>query len=290
MDMSPSESRIDADTRLTGILGHPVRHTLSPIIHNTAFRAQGINCCYVALDVPSSRLPEAVRGLASLGFLGANVTIPHKQAVLSLLDGLSDEVQAVGAANTIVCRNGQLFGYNTDVSGFLTPLEGKPLAGKRMTILGAGGAARAAAYGLLKAFAPSRICLAARRVSQAEALARDLAPYDFSGALVPVQIDRARDHVRTSDLIVNATPVGMHPQVASSPWPHVDDFSPGQLVYDMVYRPRDTRLLRQARGHGAETLEGVSMLINQAAAAFVQWTGMPMPMGPVEAALAEALQ
>ncbi len=288
MDSNPFQ--VDAQTRLIGILGHPVRHSLSPIIHNAAFRALGLNCCYVALEVPSTKLSEAVRGLATLGFLGANVTIPHKEAVLPLMDGLSDEAKAVGAVNTIVCRDGRLFGYNTDVTGFLAPLEGHPLSGKCMTILGAGGAARAAAYGLLQAFEPSKLWLAARRVRQAKALADDLAVSDSDGVLAPIAITDARPQVRASALIVNATPVGLYPHVEVSPWPHVEDFRTGQYVYDLVYRPRDTRLLREARGRGAEILDGVSMLIHQAAAAFVQWTNKPMPLEPVEAVLMEALQ
>ena len=283
-------NQINADTRFAGILGHPVGHSLSPLIHNTAFTAQGLNCCYVALDVSPKRLRAAVHGLAALGFMGANVTIPHKEAVLPLMDSLSDEARAVGAVNTIVCKEDILHGDNTDIAGFLAPLAGRSLHGDRMIILGAGGAARAVAYGLLKAFAPSRLVLAARRIEQAQTLVADLAPHDSHDALMAVHMNQARTHVRTSTLIINTTPVGMYPGVDVSPWPKGEDFHTGQLVYDLVYRPLRTRLLGSAQRSGADIIGGLEMLLQQAAAAYVQWTGIPMPLVPVRKTLAHTMQ
>ena len=285
--------QIDAKTRLVGLLGYPVAHSLSPLIHNTAFRAQGLSWIYVALTVAPSDVAEAVAGLKALGFVGSNVTVPHKQAVLPLMDELSPEAQAVGAVNTIVCRREAdgvtLYGDNTDVEGFLAPLH--PLADTLreapMLIFGAGGAARAVAFALLGAFRPQRLTLAARTPAKVERLAQDLAPYDPTGALHVVPLAEARSAVQESRLLVNATPVGMHPHVEATPWPDAAAFSDGQLVYDLIYKPEQTRLLRDAATRGARTLGGLDMLIRQAAASYVQWTGRAMPVDRVWEALRE---
>ena len=283
----------DASTRLVGLLGYPVAHSLSPLIHNTAFRAQGLNNRYIALPVAPADVAEAVAGLKALGFLGSNVTIPHKQAVLSLMDALSAEARAVGAVNTIVCRrDGEavtLYGDNTDVAGFLEPLNpfADVLHGAPMLIFGAGGAARAVAYALLSTFAPDRLTLAARTPARAERLAADLAAYDPGGALRVVAPSEAAPSVRAARLLVNATPVGMHPHTDATPWPDTDDFSDGQIVYDLLYKPEQTRLLREAALRGAHPLGGLAMLILQAAASYIQWTGQAMPVDLVRAVLRE---
>jgi len=285
--------QIDAKTRLVGLLGYPVAHSLSPLIHNTAFRAQGLSWIYVALTVAPSDVAEAVAGLKALGFVGSNVTVPHKQAVLPLMDELSPEAQAVGAVNTIVCRREAgavtLYGDNTDVEGFLAPLH--PLAGTLheapMLIFGAGGAARAVAFALLRAYQPQRLTLAARTPAKAERLVQDLAPYDPTGALHVVPLAEARSAVQQSRLLVNATPVGMHPHVEATPWPDAAAFSDGQLVYDLIYKPEQTRLLRDAAARGARTLGGLDMLICQAAASYAEWTGQAMPVDLVRKTLRE---
>lgn len=288
-----SPSLPDAKTRLVGLLGYPVSHSLSPLIHNTAFRAQGLNNRYVALPVAPADVPEAVAGLKALGFLGSNVTIPHKQAVLPLMDALSAEARAVGAVNTIVCRRGgeavTLYGDNTDVAGFLEPLRPftDALRSAPMLIFGAGGAARAVAYALLSTFAPERLTLAARTPARAQRLASDLAAYDPGGALHVVSLAEAGASVRAARLLVNATPVGMHPHADATPWPAADDFSDGQIVYDLIYKPEQTRLLRDAAARSAHTLGGLAMLILQAAASYIQWTGTAMPVDLVRAALRE---
>lgn len=280
---------IDAGTRLVGLLGDPVEHSLSPLIHNTAFAAAGINAAYAALRVQRDRLEEAVRGLLALGFLGANVTVPHKQAVLPFIDELSPQAEAVGAVNTIVCRESDatLFGDNTDVAGFLAPLldVADRLKGTSMAILGSGGAARAIAYALLTTFEPSRLVLAARRPPTAEKLAKDLAAFDRDRVLEVQAIGAARHAVRKARLIVNATPVGMYPNVDGSPWADAADFSTDQIVYDVVYNPEETRLLREASAQGAVAIGGLDMLVGQAAASFAQWTGREMPIEEVRAAL-----
>ena len=285
--------QIDARTKLVGLLGYPVAHSLSPLIHNTAFRAQGLSWIYVALPVAPSDVAEAVAGLKALGFRGANVTVPHKQAVLPLMDVLSPEAQAVGAVNTIVCRREAdgvtLYGDNTDVEGFLAPLHpfADTLCEAPMLIFGAGGAARAVAFALLRAYQPRRLTLAARTPARAERLAQDLARYDPTAALRVVPLAEARPAVQQSRLLVNATPVGMHPHVEATPWPDAAAFSDGQLVYDLIYKPEQTRLLRDAAARGAHTLGGLEMLIRQAAASYAQWTGRAMPVDRVREALRE---
>ena len=281
---------INAQTRLVTLLGDPVAHSHSPLIHNTAFGAQDVNAVYVATQVAPADLAAAVEGLRALRFRGANVTIPHKQAVHPLLDTCTARAEAVGAVNTIVCRDdGTLHGDNTDVPGFLAPLQSLPerdwLRGTEMLIFGAGGAARAVAYALLDAFRPTRLTLAARTPAKAERLTADLAPHDARSALRIVPMGAASSAAQASALIVNATPVGMHPEPERTPWPHPTDFAPEQIVYDLVYNPTETRLLREAAARGATTLGGLEMLIQQAAAAYAQWTDQAMPVDTVRAAL-----
>jgi shikimate dehydrogenase len=287
---STSAISIDAATRLVTLLGDPVEHSRSPQIHNTGFAHHGINAVYLATPVLPEALPEAIAGLRALHILGANVTIPHKQAVLPLLDDLTPRARAVGAVNTIA-RTGDdaqtLRGDNTDVPGFLDPLEAlhDRLQGAPMLILGSGGAARAVAYALLTTFAPEALTLAARSPDKAEQLAADLSPHDSGEALRVVPLSAAGPSIRASRLVVNATPVGMHPNPDDTPWPAADDFSAEHIVYDLVYNPRETRLLREAAARGATPIGGLAMLIGQAAAAFEQWTGQPLPTDRVRDAL-----
>ena len=265
-------------------MGYPVEHSLSPRMHNAALKAQGLNIIYTGLNVSPSLLPEAVAGLRALNFLGANVTIPHKEAVIPLLDEISERARAVGAVNTIVVRKGRLYGDNTDVAGFRGPLasHAEALKGTNMVVLGAGGAARAAVYALLKTQSPHTLTVVARRRAPAEKLARDMASY---GSVKICGFDAGVGVLQEAALIVNATPAGMYPHSDDTPWSDVTVFHRHQLIYDLVYRPRTTRLMREAAARGAQTLGGLPMLIGQAAAAYRQWTGRVMPLEVVEAAV-----
>jgi len=285
---------VDAETKLVTLLGHPVEHSLSPLIHNAAFEAQGVNAVYVATPVRPAAVREAVAGLRALQFLGANVTTPHKEAVRPLLDAVSERAAAVGAVNTIVReeRTGapdRLRGDNTDVEGFLAPLTEQvddAVDGASMLVFGAGGAARAVAYGLLDRYAPERLTLVARRPEQAEALAADLDGYDPGDALRVTTFDAAAPAVRDSRLLVNATPLGMAPdRTDQTPWPDAAALGPDHVAYDLVYTPEETRFLRNAAAQGATTIGGLDMLVGQAAAAYEQWTGRPMPTEAVFDAL-----
>jgi shikimate dehydrogenase len=282
---------IDAATRPVGLLGYPVDHSLSPLLHNAAFQAQGLNYVYIALPVTPGAVAGAVLGLQMLGFAGANVTVPHKQAVVPLMDECSPQANAVGAVNTIVCRREgntvTCYGDNTDIAGFLAPLQvfADDLRGSEMLVFGAGGAARAVVYALLSTLQPSKLTLAVRTPSRAEALARDFADYDTRQALRVAPMQDAVKAVQTSTLLVNATSVGMYPHTSATPWSHAEDFSEGQIAYDLIYRPEQTRWLRDAAARGARTLGGMEMLIEQAAASYVQWTGHAMPLDVVRQTL-----
>lgn len=279
---------VDARTRVIALIGDPVEHSLSPLIHNTALQAAGLNRIYVAFHVAPPQVEKAVEGLRALDFIGANVTAPHKQSVISALDELSPQARAIGAVNTIVRRDsGRLAGDNTDVTGFLAPLldVAADVKGEPMLIIGTGGAARAVAYALLTTFQPSDLVLAARTPAHGEQLAADLSPHDKKGVLRVAETADLRASISQARLIVNATPVGTHPNLDDTPAPEADVFGPDHIVYDLVYNPEQTRLLRDAADRGAHTIGGLEMLIAQAAAAYVQWTGHEMPMDAVRSAL-----
>jgi shikimate dehydrogenase len=286
-------NRIDASTRLVALLGSPVAHSFSPRLQNAAFAAAGLNIRYVAFDVPPDSLSTAITGLRALGFLGANVTIPHKREIARYVDVLSPVARATGAVNTLVFRadsSGRIRveGDNSDVGGFLHALEvHRPsLSGKPVLVLGAGGAARAVVHGLARQHSPSAITIAART---REAALQFMKQFEKRGITIDaVPFELASDAASRSALIVNATPIGMHPQTEVSP---IDSraIGSGQTVYDLVYNPAETLLLRNARACGATTIDGVEMLLAQAAESFRSWTGAEMPLTSARAALEEAI-
>lgn len=267
---------INGKTQLIGLLGWPVGHSFSPAMHNAAAAALGLNWAYVPLPVRPESLISALGGLAALGFRGANVTVPHKEAVLPYLDAVYPAAQTIGAVNTIVIGDGRLTGFNTDWSGFLADLEehGLALDGRDCVVLGAGGAARAVVYALLRAGA--RVAVLARRPEQAEQLAADLreglpeaaAPRAAALANLAGIMDGAYHPV-----IINTTPLGMAGAEAASPWPEGVPLPGDAFVYDLVYNPPQTPLMAQAAAAGCHTANGLGMLVNQAAEAFELWTG-----------------
>lgn len=274
--------QITGSTQLVGLLGWPVSHSHSPAMHNAAAVDLQLDLAYVPLPVKSEALSDAISGLVALGFAGANVTVPHKKAVVPLMDHLDHAAAIIGAVNTIVIRRSQdnggsravVGGYNTDWSGFLLDLEayGWEPGGKSCLVLGAGGSARAVAYGLVKARA--KVTVASRRIEQARDLVRDLRAGSGSGqmqALDHKELDKFCQQHRP-DLIVNATPVGMVPDVKLSPWPGEVAFPENAFVYDLVYRPAETRLMREARAAGCRVANGLGMLVQQGAQAFELWT------------------
>ena len=287
-------SILSGKTNSVGVIGWPVSHSVSPAMHNAAFAALELDWCYLPLPVatdPAERIGEAVRGLRALGLRGANVTVPHKQAVMPHLDWLTPAAQAIGAVNTLrVEADGTISGDNTDARGFVADLRdhGVELAGKRALVLGAGGSARAIVYGLAEAGCLS-ITVLNRTVDKAHELAqeiRELFPFcRLSGHAMPDEIAILSQEAH---LIVNCTSLGMTPQVEGLPWDETVAFRPDQVVYDLVYNPPQTRLLAKATADRAQAIGGLGMLIWQGAIAFERWTGHLPPVEVMRAA-AEAV-
>ncbi len=264
------------------LLGYPLTHSRSPEIQNAALQKAGLNDWrYELLPTPPEALPQAVARIRRADCAGGNVTIPHKESVIPLLDALTPAAQAIGAVNTLFKRDGQLWGDNTDAEGFWLDLchaFGDLPAGEAL-LLGAGGAARAVAYALARR--GWRVTVAARRAVQAETLCADLTPVARS-ALRPLALDAIPSAIgnrkskivnhQSPLLIVNCTPVGMHPHVAASPWPEGVPFPAGARLYDLVYNPEETQLMREARAAGLPAVNGLGMLYAQAALAFRRWT------------------
>jgi len=271
---------ITPETQVVGLLGHPLGHSLSPKMHNAAFAYCSLNWCYLPFDVLPEDLPTAVRGLRALGIRGANVTTPHKEQVLPLLDGVTGTALRVGAINTIVNEGGKLVGDNTDVLGFIEPLRryGEQLAGKNVVVFGAGGAARAVVFALLTHFDVQELLIVNRDAQKAERLAQEFK--SLARRLSAMAFDDARwlSACRRASLVVNATTVGMAPKVTEGLISSAEVFQEGQIVYDIVYNPLKTKLLQLAESRGALTVPGLEMFIHQGAEAFRLWTGMTMPV------------
>ncbi|MDZ7373216.1 MAG: shikimate dehydrogenase [candidate division KSB1 bacterium] len=276
------EHRVTAQTRSLGVVGYPVRHSLSPQLQRILFELLGIDACYHAFEVPEEALEPAIRGAAALGFVGLNVTVPHKERAARLCDDLSAEAQALGVVNTLAFRNGSILGTTTDPIGFLRPLEaqGFELQRKAVAVIGAGGAARAVAYACATAGARV-IRIVNRSLHRATALVDTLAPL-FPGVLLEAYPMRYEDLDRLleADLIVNATSVGMWPEHGKSVLPEHVHLPRGALAYDLVYNPVRTLFLRQAERDGAATQGGLDMLIYQALGSLAFWFGREIPEDP----------
>lgn len=281
---------INAATQVYGLIGYPVAHSVSPAMHNAAFQSLKMNRIYAAFPVRPAFLGDAAAAIRALGLGGVNVTVPHKETVLSYLDQLAEEARLIGAVNTIVVREGELVGYNTDAGGFLRSLdeEGFTPSGKGAVVLGAGGAARAVAVQMALGGA-RRIVFVNRTTARAERLAELVSGL---GCLTEVLSwsDRAVGReIGDADLVVQTTALGMHPRVDDSPPVDARWFHTGQLVYDLVYNPRETRFLRTVARAGARTAGGLGMLLHQGAQAFELWTGRKAPVEVMRRALDKAL-
>jgi len=279
---------INGHTRLLGVMGWPVAHTLSPAMQNAALAARGLNYIYVPLPVPPERLPAALSGLPALGFVGVNVTVPYKADVLPYLAELTPIAAAVGVVNTIVVReDGSLLGDNTDGAGFLDDLrahgiragqaEGAgPIRCRRALVIGAGGAARAVAYVLAEAGV--EVAVVNRTPERAVALCAAITRALPNARIMAHPFPSALAHLAPEvDLIVNATSLGLHPDTDPLPWDPTVPFSPRHVVYDLIYTCR-TPFLALAERQGARAIGGLGMLVYQGARAFERWTGVPAPV------------
>jgi shikimate dehydrogenase len=288
-----STSFISGNTKILGVFGYPVEHTLSPAMHNAAIAALGIPYAYLPFSVRPEDIGPAIRSLAILGIIGVNLTIPHKERVLPFLNEVTPEAQAVGAVNTVHNDGGRLVGYNTDGVGFLAPLKemGVTLQDTQVVVLGAGGAARSVVHCLAREGAwttlinrtPERATLLAEAVNATvgRAAVRCIRPEDTC---------RLAEALMQATLLVNTTSVGMFPHAEQVPSLPLHALHANLLVYDLIYNPMKTKLLLAAEEAGARTLNGVLMLVHQGAAAFRIWTGMEPPLDVMEQAVVQHLQ
>jgi len=274
-----NQSILDSHTVMYGVFGDPVKHSKSPLMLNRAFQERGINAAYTAFHVTPEKLESAVLGIRALGFGGVNVTIPHKLEVMRYLDHIDEDARTMGAVNTIVNRDGQLIGYNTDGIGYVRSLKeetGFQVQGSKLLLIGAGGAARGVAYALAKE-SPAMIYIVNRSKDRAEQLSKDI-----SRMVECVSVDLSElNDVPQVDFMVNTTSVGMYPHIDELPidpiwmkrW--IDSHT---IVSDLVYNPLQTRFLRTATEMGARDHSGLGMFVYQGAYAFEYWTGQQAPV------------
>ncbi len=274
-----------------GLVGWPVEHSVSPAMHNAAFDALDLNWRYFPLPTPLDKVEVTLAQLREHGYRGANITLPHKRAVMPYLDELTDAARAIGAVNTVLADGAWLVGHNTDGDGFLVALReaGFDPAGQRVLVLGAGGGARSVIYALAQA--GCSVTLYNRTVRRATSLVQDMqgARFQPAGSWL-IQAASLQDlDLDAYSLLVNTTPVGMWPNVEASPWPEALPMPSHWTVYDLVYNPEDTCLLSRARAAGAVPVRGLGMLVHQGALAFELWTGQAAPVEVMVAAAREAL-
>ncbi|MCW4026619.1 MAG: shikimate dehydrogenase, partial [Candidatus Bathyarchaeota archaeon] len=268
--------RISGKTKVCGLIGDPVTHSLSPSIQNAAFDHLGLNYVYVAFGVKSDSLEGAILSMRSLGLHGLNVTMPHKIDVIQYLDELDETAENVGSVNTILNKGGTLVGHTTDGIGAVSALRhnGADPSGKEIVLLGAGGASRSVSFTLAEE--ALELVILNRTVEKAETLTEDLADLlgdDSKVRAAELNNDNLEKELRDADILVNATSVGMYPENRET---LVDRtlLRPDLVVFDLVYEPLETRLLREAREMGARTVDGLTMLVHQGAASFEIWTGV----------------
>lgn len=277
------------NTQIIGIIGHPIKQSYSPFIHNVAIELKKIDYVYLPFDIPSANLRSALKGMTALGIKGFSVTIPHKESAIQYMNDISEEAAMIGSINTIVNDQGKLTGHNTDVYGVLeTLLPFKDdISGNQISVIGAGGSARAVIYTLIRHFKPKKIFIINRNERRAETLKEFFVEkMKFSSIKTKELIPPAAfEVIKDSKLVIHATPVGMNPNENDSITTSTDVFSKGQIVFDLVYNPQMTLLLKTAIRAGAKTLNGLSMLVNQAAKSFELWTGVDFPREDVHKSL-----
>ena len=270
--------KIDGKTKVCAVIGNPVEHSLSPTIHNAAFHERGLNFCYVAFQVEN--LPLAIAGVRGFNIVGLSVTIPHKVAILKYLDEIETTAQHIGSVNTVIHKDGRLIGYNSDGFGALKALQNArvTLDGKRIVILGSGGASRAVAFTLSNACKLKEMTLLGIRRDELENLAKDLErAFPISLVWELLDQDSLQRHIPLADGIIHCTPIGMSPNPEQTIVPP-SLLSGNQFVFDIVYTPLRTRLLNDAGRAGCRTIPGIEMFLHQAGFQFELWTGQKAPL------------
>ncbi|MDD4984435.1 MAG: shikimate dehydrogenase [Dehalococcoidales bacterium] len=282
---------ITGKTQVCGVIGDPIGHTMSPVMHNAAFSKLGIDYVYLPFRVKKDDLGQAIAGARALNLAGLNVTIPHKVAVISFLDELDPIAERIGAVNTIVNKNGTLRGYNTDATGFLQALldKGFKPEGKKIVVLGAGGASRGISFILAESGANLVILNRPVEIDWAEKLACEISrAFRKETAALELNDKNLAEVLEGSDILVNTTSVGMSPDVDETPVP-MRLLRSTPVVFDIVYNPIQTRLLREAQAAGAGTISGLDMLAWQGALAFEKWTGLKAPLELMKREVIKAL-
>ena len=280
MGVMNSLIEINHSTKIVGVIGHPIKHSYSPMMLNYAFNKANLDYVYLPFDIASVNLKDALKGIVALNINGFNVTVPHKERIVEYLDELSDSAKIVNAVNTVVNENGKLHGYNTDVNGIIETLEPykNEIDGESVSVFGSGGAARAVIYSLINNFNVKKINIINRTVEKAESLkdyfsAKMLYEKIKTYELVPPDLI---DILSNSKLIINASSIGMFPDEDDSPTTIPESFNDNQIVFDVIYNPRKTKLLTIAESKGAIVINGVKMFIEQGAKAFELWTNEKM--------------
>lgn len=279
--------KIKGSTNIVGLIGHPVEHSFSPPMHNEAFKELGMDYAYVAFDVNPQDLQLAIEGAKSLNIKGFNVTIPHKIEVMQFLDEIDEVAGLIGAVNTIDFKN--LKGYNTDGIGAVRAIEEvTSIKNKKVVVAGAGGASRAISFYLAKYGAES-LTILNRNQQKAQSLAEDVSGSGLIDDAGADSISQIASHLADADILVDTTPVGMHPNISDKPIAFADDMHEDLVVFDAVYNPNETVLLKEAVRAGAKPVYGIKMLLYQGAESFRIWTGRDAPVETMEKALKDTL-
>lgn len=274
---------IKGSTNIVGLIGHPVEHSFSPPMHNAAFAELGLDYAYVAFDVNPDDLKSAVDGAKSLNIKGFNVTIPHKIEVMQYLDELDEVARLIGAVNTIDFKN--LKGYNTDGIGAVRAIEEvTSIKDKNVVVAGAGGASRAISFYLAK-FGAGSMTILNRNANKAKDLAGDVLKSDLIGDVGADSISEIDSYLKDADILVDTTPLGMDPHINDEPIAKSDAMHDGLVVFDAVYNPNETVLLKEAIKAGAKPVYGIKMLLYQGAESFKIWTGRDAPIDVMQDAL-----
>jgi shikimate dehydrogenase len=265
------------------VIGYPIGHSLSPQIHNFAFRKLNIDAEYSKIEIHPDKLDNEIHKLKSERINGFNVTIPHKLSIMKFLDEIDSDAEAIGAVNTVAHKDEKLIGYNTDVSGFLSPLQRYKNVITNCLVLGTGGAARAVLYALSEYINPDSITVAGRPEDNAPALTDEFGPLFKYILFYHHSLTKLSDDLSEYNLIVNATPLGMFPHIEHTALPQLAKLNNKTIVYDLVYNPQKTKFLTDAQKSGKDIIliYGIEMFIQQAASAFKLWTDRDMPVDDV---------
>ena len=278
---------IKGSTNIVGLIGHPVEHSFSPPMHNAAFKALGMDYAYVAFDVEPEDLKSAIEGADALNIKGFNVTIPHKVNVMEYLDELDEVAELIGAVNTIDFKN--LKGYNTDGIGAIKAIEEvTSIKGKNVVVVGAGGASRAISFYIAKYDAQS-LTILNRNESKAQNLARDVLSSDLISDVKSDSISEINAYLKDADILIDTTPLGMDPHIDDEPIATAVNMHEDLVVFDAVYNPNETVLLKEAIEADAKPVYGIKMLLYQGAESFEIWTGRKAPVEEMEKALKQTL-